>query len=112
MINSISLGTLLDMQNNLGKGQEKGTFINLFGHRTDYFRQKRASIAIMKVKKAMLIIKKGVLKALRSPRARKRWLLETYYRFSLKKKKAHPFSNKFADVKGVQFISYISSVPI
>lgn len=61
LTNSTSLGTLLDMSDVMGKGQEAGTFLELFRYGTVNFRQTRPSIATMKAEKSKLTMKKGVL---------------------------------------------------
>lgn len=58
---SISLGTLLDQPENMGKDQEAGTFFGLLRYGTVHFRQTRAGIATMKAEKSKTVMKKGVL---------------------------------------------------
>lgn len=58
---SVSLGTLLDTPEHLGKDQEPGTFFDLLRYGTVHFRQTRESIATIKAQKAKLTMKKGVL---------------------------------------------------
>ncbi|KAH8650179.1 hypothetical protein BX600DRAFT_529397 [Xylariales sp. PMI_506] len=58
---AISLGTLLDLPENLGKDQAPGTFAELLRYGSVHFRQKREQLVLMEAQKPAKTFRKGVL---------------------------------------------------